>query len=131
MSSRTDFDHSKLQGTDADIETALKEYGLAWIEGEQETLFYYGIGLTTNTDSGGPEYDSFDFATMENDTDIRSEYDFADFDSIADFCGMSLSAWFAMPLPQQISDMLSYYGYENIFGSSYGDGLSYDGIVKE
>ena len=129
MSSRTDFDHSKLQGTDADIETSLQEYGIAWIEGEQETLFYYGIGLT-NTEQE-MIYDRFDFCTISNDIDVMEEYDWADFNSVLSFVGAELDVWLGDPLVNRICDLLSYYGYENIFGSSYGDGLSYDDIVKE
>lgn len=36
-----------------------------------------------------------------------------------------------IPLPQKISDLLAYYGYENVFGSCYWKGLAYTDIVKE
>jgi hypothetical protein len=31
--------------------------------------------------------------------------------------------WDALPLPQKIYDLVSYYGFENIFGSSYWEGF--------
>ena len=128
MNSRTDWNHSKIEGGDADIETSLVEYGLAWIIGEKETLFYYGIGLE-NVDE--PLYNRFDFCTIDNDIDIVQEYDWANFKDVLSFVGMDMDNWLAMPLTQKISDLLSYYGYESIFGSSYWEGLKYSEIISE
>ena len=128
MNNRIDWDHSKLEGGDADIETSLVEYGLAWIIGEGETLFYYGIGLE---DTGEPLYNKFDFCTINNDIDVVQEYDWANFADILSFVGMDMDNWLTMPLTQKISDLLSYYGYENIFGSSYWEGLKYSEIISE
>jgi len=120
---RTSYDHSQLIGMDADLETSLKEYGLAWIKTDTETLFYYGIGMDADIN----EYTRFDFAVLPNDFSIKAEYDWIDdWDDINSYIGMDIDECY---LPQQISVLLSYYGYENIFGSSYWEGLSYNAIV--
>ena len=125
-----DYDHSKLEGSDANIETSLKEYGLAWIETDTEYLFYYGIQLEEN-ECGAAENVKFDFCSFDKDLDVFKEFDWASFHKILSFTDTSLEEFKTLSLPQKISDLVSYYGYENVFGSSYWVGLSYTDIVVE
>jgi hypothetical protein len=55
--------------------------------------------------------------------DVQTEFDWANFDDVYSFAGMDSIDWNELELPQKISDLLSYYGYENIFGSSYWEGF--------
>lgn len=119
-----DYDHTRLMGIDASLEISLKEYGLAWIETEKEILFYYGIRNIGN------EYDRFDFCAMEKNLDFIDEFCWIDFDNVLDYVGMNKEYWLEMPLPARIHDLLSYYGYENVFGSSYNNGLTYSQVIK-
>lgn len=116
------YDHSQLEGMDDNIETSLKEYGLAWIEAEDEYLFYYGI------EYGEEGWERFDCCSLQKDLDFKDEYLFVDWDSINSFIGMSFDD---MTFPQKISDLLSYYGYQNIFGETYYQGLTYTEITGE
>lgn len=121
---RTDFDHTKIKGLDDDIETSLKEYGLAWIESEQGILFYYGID---GTEDG---WHLFDFRFFDKGIDVFEEYDWADFQEMVKTSGRTLEEFKKLHLTQQIEELYRYYGFENIFGSTYWSGLSYEDIFK-
>lgn len=124
---RQEYNHENLTGIDVNIEISLKEYGIAWIETETDILFYYGINTGVN-DCGDMDYIAFDFCSIDKNIDIKSEYDWADFDAVNDFVG---GGFFDQDITMQIFDLLQYYGYENIFGSTYYEGLTYNDIVKE
>lgn len=114
-----------LLGPDVNLEISLKEYGLAWEIKESETIFYYGIAYNNE------EYTSFDWASVENNMDFDKEFDWADLSEVANFAGSySLQDWQQMPLISKIQDLLGYYGYENVFGSSYTEGQAYKEIIK-
>lgn len=106
-----------LQGIDVSIEISLKEYGTAWIEGPTETRFYYGI---RSDDSIG--FNHFDSGNFRNDIDFKKEFSWInedDWNSFLSTYDTTWEEWNNFPMPQKISDLNSYYGYENIFGSSY------------
>jgi hypothetical protein len=126
MKTRQEYNHNDIQGIDVDIEISLKEYGIAWIETETEILFYYGINVTENK-YNEVEYCNFDFCAFDKKIDIKQEFDWADFDAVNSYISGS---FFDSPLYMQIFDLLQYYGYENIFGSTYWGGLTYDQIFK-
>lgn len=117
---RLDFDHTKLQGPDVDIETSLKEYGRAWIESDSDILFYIGVR------GDGYEYTAFDFTMIGKDTDVFEEFDWVDFDEVSDYTGYDLKD---KPLVQQVEDLLDYYGAEEIFGVGGWEGLTYAQVV--
>tara|TARA_B100001093_G_scaffold57646_1_gene48735 strand:+ start:267 stop:650 length:384 start_codon:yes stop_codon:yes gene_type:complete len=103
-------------GTDVCLAISLFEFGLAWKEGDK-IEFIYGIG----TDACN--YNRFDRCTFDLDLDIRKEFDWADFDEVESFIGSTSQEFDALPLPQKIYDLVSYYGFENVFGSSYWEGF--------
>ena len=107
------MNNNKLEGVDCNIEISLKEYGFAWIEQEKEYIFYYGIS------HNGEEFDFFDYGSIPVDLDILKEYDWIDLESVLNTVGSSKEDWLAMCLPNQIFDLVNYYGFENIFGTSY------------
>jgi hypothetical protein len=126
---RQDYDHSKLEGVDADIETSLKEYGFAWIEAEKEYLFYYGI--KTEDIGFEIEFTRFDFCSIEKDIDLKKEHDWVEWKRICEYTGLSEEEFFEKPLPLALHDLYQYYGSENIFGESYFEGLTYSEIAKD
>jgi len=108
------YDYRAYQGCDASLEESLFCYGLIWKQIGKDYKFIYGVG-----NNGNGDYNRFDYGFMPMDTNIKDEYNWADFDAVLSFVGMTESEWLAMPLPQQILDLSSYYGYDNVFGSSY------------
>ena len=104
-------------GTDACLAISLFEYGLAWKEDNNQIEFIYGIGLEET------EYNRFDRCTFDLDLDIKEEFDWADFSEVASFTGMTSTDWDNLPLPFKIYDLVRYYGFENVFGSSYWEGF--------
>jgi hypothetical protein len=104
-------------GPDASLDVSLFDYGLAYKISNDEILFIYG------TQYGYNEYIRFDRCTIKTDINIQKEYDWADLQAVHSTMGYSAKDWSALPLEQQITDLLNYYGYENIFGCSYWEGF--------
>jgi len=104
-------------GTDACLAISLFEYGLAWKEEENQIEFIYGIGMEDC------DYNRFDRGSFDLGLDVRKEFDWADFNEVESFIGLTSQEFDALPLPQKISDLVSYYGFENIFGSRYWEGF--------
>jgi hypothetical protein len=108
-------------GTDACLAISLFEYGLAWKEDEKQIEFIYGI--TAHDRNSEPCFNRFDRCSFDLDLDVRKEFDWADFEEVESFIGSTSQEFDRLPLPQKISDLVSYYGFENIFGSSYWEGF--------
>lgn len=130
MDSRYEYDHSKMSGVDVNIEISLKEYGIAWIEEEMadDVLFYYGIKTNNNG-----EWIRFDMCSFKKDLDVRGEFnwiDKKDWKGIRSYTGLKQYEFDALPLTQKIETLNQYYGFENIFGSSYWEGLTYEEIFN-
>ena len=132
---RTEYNHDNLQGPDVDIETSLKEYGIAWIETGKDILFYYGIEYGPEEDEIGiieDCYIKFDFCVFDKGMDFKEEFDWVEWDDVASYIGAdNMLSFDDMAFTQKISDLVAYYGYDSIFGSSYWEGLEYKDIVKK
>jgi hypothetical protein len=128
METRYEYDITKIEGPDANIETSLKEYGIAWIEGPEDIIFYYGIQRDDT------EYVQFDFCTIDKNLDLKKEYDWVDWNAFKSFVSADGQTdedfWYVLHevLPVTIQYLVSYYGYEEIFGSSYWEGVPYEGV---
>jgi hypothetical protein len=104
-------------GTDASKEISLYEYGLLCVEQHEEELHcYYGVGCDDEGNynmfcSGSitkPEIDS-----MINENWFHKHVFFS-------FLGMEEKNWLSSDsYISKLSDLLSYYGFENIMGSNY------------
>ena len=105
------------KGIDACLAISLFEYGLVWKEDEKQIEFIYGIG------SDSSDYTRFDRCSFDLDLDVRKEFDWADFNELESFIGSTSYKFDGLPLPQKIHDLVSYYGFENVFGSSYWEGF--------
>jgi hypothetical protein len=104
-------------GIDACIATSLFEYGMAWKEDDKQIEFIYGTGLKEE------DYNRFDRCSFALDLDVYEEFDWACFEEVHLCIGSIKEDWDALPLPQKIYDLVSYYGFENIFGSTYWEGF--------
>lgn len=101
-------------GQDIGLDISLFEYGLAWKENDKEIEFIYAIGHNITR---------FDRVSIDKSIDVRKEYDWAEFNEVENFVGATSADWDKLELPQKIADLLSYYGFENVFGSSYWEGF--------
>jgi len=106
-------------GIDACLATSLFEYGMAWKENDKQIEFIYAIG----GDYDKVEYNKFDRITFNTDLDVRKEFDWADFEEVESFTGLTSNQFDALPLPHKINDLIGYYGFENVCGSSYWEGF--------
>jgi hypothetical protein len=119
-----------LQGIDADIETSLKEYGFAWREKKGEYVFYYGVNMGKN-ERGDMDYTRFDWATFPKNTDPFEEFDWVEWEQVCDTTGATVEEYKVMRFPMVVWDLFSYYGYENVFGSSYWEGFTYQEVIRK
>lgn len=111
-------------GIDACLTTSLFEYGMAWKEDDKQIEFIYGIGIGEEAGlSTFGAYNRFDRCSFALDLDVYEEFDWACFEEVHLCMGSIKEDWDALPLPQKIYDLVSYYGFENIFGSSYWEGF--------
>lgn len=116
-------DKIQLDGIDVNLEISLKEYGIAWHKTESDIVFIYGI-----------EYDGNDFTrfckcSFDLSANLVEEFnwiDESDWQSFASFIGADASEIKELPIEELIHSLVSYYGTENIFGSSYCQGNSFD-----
>lgn len=122
----------EFKGIDASLEISLLEYGMAWKDLGDSTLFIYRI-------DGEGENSWFDRCIFNNEMDLRKEFDWVEWDSFFDTIGiatyekdeediedpinLSFSEWRERGFQQQIFDLFNYYGKENVFGGSYWAGF--------
>lgn len=113
MNRLENYENEGYQGIDASLETSLFEYGLIWKEEEIEYRFIYGVQIN------GEGYSLFDWGCISKDIDIKKEFDWVDWEAFFSFVGENEEDYLKHSVPLIVSDLLSYYGYENIFGSAY------------
>lgn len=114
-------DLKNFEGSDINIHTSLFEYGLIWREiktGEYkgEYLFIYPIEFQEN-EYGELLPISFDSSSLSVEN-IKADFDWCDFSDVESFTGSSLEN-----TARSISDLVTYYGTQEIFGASYGQGF--------
>lgn len=126
-----ELENGDFQGPDYSLEISLKEYGIAWQKTEfperTEYKFLYGIDVKEN-EFGDIEYSNFDYSFMDKKEfeSLVNELWF-DVESVLSFIGTEeTKEEFIDRFPYSVADCVSYHGYENIFGSSYTEGITID-----
>jgi hypothetical protein len=121
------------EGTnDVDLATSLFEYGLIHKDlGDGKFLFIYGTQHAGDTDTPD-EYTKFSYANFDED-DFKSVIEDHDSgaDVVAKFTGNGMEKWMEFSLPQRVSDLISYYGPEDVFGSPGNEKAIINDEVKE
>jgi hypothetical protein len=108
------------RGIDASLEISVFEYDFAWRELDKpdeygdDHVFLYRVRHAPL---------EFDCLSMKSSQDLRQEYAWVDWISFLSTMGASHEEWDAQPFAIRIFDLLNYYGYENIFGSSHWGGF--------
>jgi hypothetical protein len=101
-------------GIDKSNDISLYEYGLLINDNDINDIHcYYGIGS-----NDGCNYDTFDCGNISGKEIIALFYELNKA-GLLSYTGINESDWLNMSPVNQISDLLSYFGYENIFGTSY------------
>ena len=87
----------------------------------------YLIGITS--DAVVLYFSKFDFCSFSFNMDVKSEFDWIDDDwsNVYSFVGLSEQEFHSRDLPSKIYDLFQYFGSENIFGSTYHEGFSFNG----
>lgn len=101
------------KGIDASLDIALYEYGLIWQE--EATAFHFIYGVKGND----AEYTMFDHGWIQKDVDPKQEWDWVEWESVAESNGMDVEEFIALPLPFLVSSLIHHYGYLEIFGDAY------------
>ena len=118
LNTRSQLEADGFQGPDVSIKISLAEYGIAWRDLGDEWLFVYCID--------GGEGLRFDRATIRKDTDPREEWNWADWPQVAQAYGTTAQDMLRWPLPEIVYALVNYWGWENVFGSSYWEGFAID-----
>lgn len=110
------YDFRAYEGGDVDIETSLREYGLAWKQIKKDTYkFIFGVGAAKD-EFGNLVYSRFDWSILTKADYIdmlNSEW--FDREAVEKFCGHDIGEF----QPSNVSDAIAYYGTDNILGSSH------------
>ena len=118
----------ELIGGDANLETSLIEYGLAWHQSGDEFTFIYAVEV-----NNGGECIAFDECTL-NANNFAQDFDWIDekdWQSVYSYAGLNAKTFDALPFEQKIETLLSYFGSEDVFGSSYGNSSSFDELAEK
>jgi hypothetical protein len=108
---------------DKDLETSLGEYGFAAFDAGSDYMFIYGI-----KGDGSSGYTAFDVSYIQKNIKLEDEFDWVDWDEINEFTGEDVKT---EDIPVAIFDMYNYYGYNEIFGESYGNSWELDYILEK
>jgi hypothetical protein len=107
-------DLKEYSGIDKSNEISLYEYGLLCLIHNDNTIHcYYGIGSTD-----GCNYDTFDSVTLSK-WEIIDLFNELNKLGLLSFTGQSEKEFLNLSPIQQLSDLKSYFGVENIFGTTY------------
>ncbi len=101
-------------GQYADLAESLREHSIIW------RSLPDGGWLFVHRASHGKGWDRTSFTS---ETDPRKEWDWISRKDILEFVGMTEAEWDALPFPHKVADLVSYYGVEEIFGTTYWDGF--------
>lgn len=112
----------------------LKEQGFTGPDASlRESLFCYDLAYRTLPSGellviyrirGEEEESRFDRTTFKADLVTTKEWDWADWDAVRDCVGEGTHYPESAPLTTVIQDLVSFYGTEEVFGTSYWEGFS-------
>jgi len=112
------------EGVDRDLETSLFEYGFVARQNDNRD---YDDEWFVLYDIGENRFDTGHIRESELDNIVLGKEwaDNDDVQSFLEFTGSSKEDWLKSPFVNKLSNLLSYFGYQNLMGTSYG-GFSKD-----
>jgi hypothetical protein len=114
------------QGIDLDLATSLFEYGFAWRPDPDGTPdSWQCIFAVRWNDTGDADRFAYSYFDPSNATDVIGENGWGNRREFESFRGAPVSEtdFTGDNLPYLISDLLQYYGSEEILGSAYWNGF--------
>lgn len=99
-------------GIDASNEISLLEYGLL-VKKEPDKDDQYKIIYRVNS----TQFDFCHFSEKEVNEFLNEGW--FNTEGFLNYCGMTENAWLKMNIANKLSDLLTYYGFENICGTCY------------
>lgn len=118
------YDFRAWQGVDISNETSLGEYGFLYNPKAKKNQHNIVYKL---------HYNRYAYSSVPDTiADCIAEYDWADWKEIESFTGIDWTSPESQeyPIVHFISDLLGYYGIENVFGSCYHEGFEITGIEE-
>lgn len=115
------FNIRDIQGIDETILDTLGYTGIVYIisEAGDEYQFWYGIG------AGESGYEIFDTKTLPAEYSPAKDYSAEEMTEFLEKMGYSTEEEFkSLTLPVQITELYQYWGFERVFGESYGKGFT-------
>ena len=104
-------------GIDASNEISLFEYGLL-VKQDAKDSYTVIYKVSENT---------FDTATITNvECNYLTKESWFDLAGFLSYVGSNADSWYSSNIAIRLFDLLTYYGYENIFGSCWYGGMSED-----
>lgn len=116
----------QLNGVDVNIEISLLEYGIAWFKTSGEITFIYSTAIDENCDCSNFCLSSFDL-----NTNVKDEFDFVNWKSFCSFSDIDENELDEMPIEHVIHSLVMHEGIENIFGTTYSEGLTFDELKEQ
>lgn len=119
-----------LYGTDANKETSIFEYGLlvAPYLKDGKTDEYFCLHHIGNDRYDVSYKQESELNNLINGKDWANDRDIQSFLS---FVGLDKSEWLKTQFVQKLQDCLRYWGYENVLGSSYYEGLTKEEVIAK
>ena len=110
------YEKEGYEGCDVSLDISLNEYKLIWkkYKYNMKKGFKKGDYIFVYIDQ---DIKLHSYTGLNENTDVRKEYSWVQWQKVTDYTGMSSEEFFNREIPYIISDLVSYYGTENIFGS--------------
>lgn len=117
MKTLTELKNEGYFGIDASIEISLFEYGLLVKISDDKTYYDCIYGVVSDD---GMNYDRFNCANISKEEIDQLPFDLNDRGLFFSYIGMSVNNWkIDTGYVGKLHTLLSYFGYENIFGTGY------------
>jgi hypothetical protein len=109
------------EGVDVKLYISLGEYGLAWkVLEEGKYLFIYRIYLNSEENANKVRFDR----VVLEEKHFDSDFSWVDEKDVRSYC----DTWDDQTYPDKVFTLFMYYGFENVFGSSYWEGFEIQGL---
>jgi len=107
------------EGSDVSLDIALFEYGLIWLNTKEgKTIFIYALPHTKEEQA----HTYYDRAEFDTNTDVYHEWNWAEWDNLFIYAGITKAQYDKLEFHDKVYLLHSFYGSEEIFGSTYWHG---------